>query len=386
MLAEWPDVSATEPFRRVPQKGSAHEHKPREERAGRTHRRPGGDAVTGGPPAWPVSDGVLELGDLAVERGGMIRNARLAWQAHGTLNPAGDNAIVYPCSYTADHDEQSWLIGPDGVLDPTRWFIVIPDMFSNGLSSGAADTEDFPAVVTMADNVRAQHRLLTGELGVRRVAAAYGFSMGAGQSYHWAAMYPELVERAIVVCGSARTSLHNRVFLSSLLRTLEAAPEHIGGGRFSAQPVAAMRALAHIYASWGLSQDFYRERLFETVLGERDLESFIQHDWVEGFAGYQAANLYAQALTWQEADISAGPPHHGDLTAALSSITARVLLMPSATDLYFRVADNEAELRHLRHGELAVIPSIWGHRAGSPQGIPADLDFLTGHVRAWLER
>ncbi len=60
-----------------------------------------------------------------------------------------------------------------------------------------------------------------------------------------------------------------------------------------------------------------------------------------------------------------------------AAITARVLLMPSATDLYFRVADNEAELAHLRHGELATIPSIWGHWAGSPQVIPADLEFLT---------
>jgi homoserine O-acetyltransferase len=335
--------------------------------------------------SWPVREGVLELGDLPVERGGVIRGARLAWQAHGTLNAAGDNAIVYPCSYTADHEEVAWLIGPDGVLDPGRWFIVIPDMFSNGQSSGAADTPDYPAVVTMADNVRAQHRLLTGELGVTRVAASYGFSMGAGQAYHWAALFPELVERAIVVCGSARTSLHNKVFLSGLLRTLEAAPEYQGNGQFSAEPTAALRAFAHIYAGWGLSQDFYRERLFETALGAPDLESFIRTDWEESFAAFPAANLYAQALTWQEADISANDLYGGDLTRALSAITARVLLMPGATDLYFRVADNEAELAHLRHGSLAVIPSIWGHRAGSPEGIPADLEFLTTRVRGWLD-
>jgi len=87
-------------------------------------------------------------------------------------------------------------------------------------------------------------------------------------------------------------------------------------------------------------------------------------------------------MTWQEADISGG----GDLAAALSSITARVLLMPGETDLYFRVADNEAELAHLRHGELAVIPSVWGHREGSPAGIPADEEFLTRTVREFLDR
>jgi homoserine O-acetyltransferase len=335
--------------------------------------------------SWQVCDGVLDLGDLPVERGGVIRDARLSWQSHGTLNAAGDNAIVYPCSYTADHEELAWLIGPDKVLDPERWFIVVPDMFSNGLSTSAADTPDYPAVVTMADNVRAQHRLLTQELGVQKVAASYGFSMGAGQAYHWAALYPDLVERAIVVCGSARTSVHNRVFLSGLLRTLEAAPEYQGNGQFSAEPAATLRAFGHIYAGWGLSQDFYRAGLFETTLGAADLESFLRRDWEESFAANRAANLYAQAVTWQEADISANELYGGDLSRALSAIKARVLLMPSSTDLYFRVADNEADLPYLRRGELAVIDSIWGHRAGSPEGIPADLEFLTSRVRAWLD-
>jgi homoserine O-acetyltransferase len=334
---------------------------------------------------WPVADGVFELGDLKVERGGVIKDARLSWQTHGTLNAARDNVIVYPCSYMATHDELAWLIGPDGILDPERWFIVIPDMFSNGLSSGAADTADYPAVVTMADNVRAQHALLTRHFGVTEVAAAYGFSMGAGQSYHWAALYPDFVKRAIVVCGSARTSAHNKVFLSGLLRTLEAAPEYIGNGQFSGVPVATLKAFAHIYAGWGLSQDFYRARLHETALGASSLEDFIKTDWEPGFGADPAANLYAQALTWQEADISANELYNGDLSLALGSIKARVLLVPSETDLYFRVADNEAELAHLKSAELAVIPSIWGHRAGSPADIPADLEFLKSKVRAWLD-
>lgn len=330
-----------------------------------------------------VRTGIFKLGDLETERGGVIRDAQLSWQTHGTLSPTRDNVIVYPCSYGATHETQEWLIGPDGVLDPERWFIVIPDMFSNGLSSSASTDPDFPSLVTMADNVHAQYRLLTEEFGIDRLAAAYGFSMGAGQAYHWAALYPGFVERAIVVCGSARTSLHNRVFLSGLLRILEAAPEYCGNGRFTAEPVAAKRAFAHVYAGWGLSQDFYRARLFESVLGAPDLDSFLQTDWVDRFAESAAADLYAQALTWLEADIST--PFDDDLVAALGAITARVLLMPSATDLYFRTADNELELASLRAAELVEIPSIWGHRAGSPRDIPADLDFLRRHVRDWLD-
>jgi homoserine O-acetyltransferase/O-succinyltransferase len=335
-------------------------------------------------PDWPVQTGTFELGDLEVERGGVITDARLVWESHGTLNQARDNVIVYPCSYTASHNDLAWLIGPDGILDPTRWFIVVPDMFSNGLSSSASGAADagveWPAVVTMADNVRAQQRLLSEHFGIARVAAAYGFSMGAGQAYHWAALFPDLVERAIVVCGSARTSIHNRVFLSGLLRTLEAAPEYLGGGRFSAEPVATLKAFGHIYAGWGLSQDFYRAELYRSALGAPDLGTFLRTDWEESFARHRAADLYAQAVTWQEADISAG----GDLPKALAAIEARVLLVPSETDLYFRVADNAADLPHLAHGELRAIPSIWGHRAGSPQGIPADFAFLQANVWEWL--
>jgi homoserine O-acetyltransferase len=240
-------------------------------------------------------------------------------------------------------------------------------------------------VVTARDNVLAQRKLLTERFGVDRIAAVYGFSMGAIQAYHWATAFPDAVERAIVVCGSARTSAHNKVFLSGLLRLLEAAPEYLGEGRFSAEPRAALRAFAHVYAGWGLSQDFYREELFRTALGSPDLESFLRTDWEDSFGRHRAANLYAQAMTWQEADISANDAYGGDLATALKAIQARVLLVPSETDLYFRVADNAAELAHLANAELRPIPSVWGHRAGNPRDIPADFEFLQRAVRDWLD-
>jgi homoserine O-acetyltransferase/O-succinyltransferase len=334
---------------------------------------------------WPTEQGTSLLGDFAAERGGVIRDARLAWQTHGTLNAEKSNAVLYPTSYTATRDGQNWLIGPDGILDPEEWFIVIPGQFSNGESSGAAETPDYPALVTVRDNVLAQERLLREVWGVTDLAAVYGFSMGAMQAYHWAALFPERVQRAIVVCGSARTALHNQVFLSGLLRTLEAAPEYLGEGQFAAEPVLALKAFGHIYAGWGLSQDFYRAELFKSVLGAPDLETYLRTDWEAGFAACRAANLYAQALSWQHGDISANELYGGDLPRALAAIRARVLLLPGETDLYFRVADNTAELPHLRSAELRPIPGVWGHRAGSPAGLPEELAFLKAAVRNWLD-
>ena len=334
---------------------------------------------------WPQGQGRFELGDLALQSGATLPGAVLSWKTHGTLSPARDNVVLYPTSYSAQHGDLEWLIGPEGVLDPGRWFIVIPDMFGNGLSSSPSNTPDWPGLVTAWDNVHAQRRLLGEVFGVGRLHAVYGWSMGAGQAYHWAACFPEAVERAVVSCGSAKTSVHNRVFLAGLMAILEAAPEWQGGGRFSAEPVAALRAFARVYAGWALSQDFYRAGLHLSALGAPNLETFLRTDWEQRFAVRRAADLYAQLQTWDAGDISANPLYGGDLPAALRAIKAKVLLTPGETDLYFRVADNAAELEHLAHAELRPIPSIWGHRAGNPATNPVDLAFVRDAVRAWLD-
>jgi homoserine O-acetyltransferase/O-succinyltransferase len=99
----------------------------------------------------------------------------------------------------------------------------------------------------------------------------------------------------------------------------------------------------------------------------------------------EPANLMAHLATWQAADISVGM-YNGDLPTALNAIRARVLLIPSNTDLYFRVADNALELTSLRQAELVPIPSNWGHLAGNPQRNPADAAFLRDQVARWLAR
>ena len=328
--------------------------------------------------------GRFALGDLILQSGAVLPGATLSWKTYGRLAPARDNAVVFPTSYSAHHTDQEWLIAPGKVLDPDRWFVIVPDMFGNGLSSSPSNTSDYPALVTTADNVRAQRRLLTEVFALDRVACAYGFSMGAQQAYHWAALFPDAVERAVVVCGSARTSAHNRVFLLSLLATLEAAPEHVGGGRFSAVPHAALRAFARIYAGWAMSQDWYRAGLHLRSTGATTLDGFLDEHWTPGFTRRAAEDLYAQASTWIASDISANDLYDGDLVRALQAIRARVLLLPARTDLYFPVADNADELAHLHHAELRPIPTIWGHRAGNPSAHEPDLAFLRKAVADWM--
>lgn len=333
---------------------------------------------------WPTQSGTFALGDLPLQSGEVLVDAKLSWMAHGTLSAARDNVIVYPTSYGAQHPGLAWAIGPDSLFDPERWFILIPDMFGNGRSSSPSNTTAYPSLVTSADNVLAQRRLLREVFGVERVAAAYGFSMGAQQAYHWAALAPEAVERAIIVCGSARTAPHNQVFLASLMAVLEAAPEYLGQGRFSAEPLAARRAFTRNYAGWAMSQAWYRAGLHLSSTGAKTLDEFLDDHWAKGFQ-LSAGDLYAQLRTWNAGDISANDLYQSDLAAALQAIRARVLLLSGETDLYFPVADNAIELQSLRSAELRPIPSIWGHLAGAPATIPEDKAFLRAAVRAWLD-
>lgn len=341
--------------------------------------------------SWPTDQGVYAAGDVALQSGEILRAARLAWKSHGTLAAARDNVIVYPTSYGARHPDLEWLIGPAGILDPTRWFIVQLDMFGNGLSSSPSNSPAYPRRVTLADNVEVQRRALSALFGIERVACVYGWSMGAMQAYHWAARFPEVVDRIVVCCGAARTAEHNRVFLRGLMAILEAAPEYLGDGRFTAQPRAALRAFARVYAGWALSQDFYREgrHLAEGPvpnLGARDLDSFLVEAWEARYAARPAEDLYAQLVSWDAADISDNASYRGDLPCALRAIRAEVLLMPGDRDLYFRAADNAAELPHLAHARLLPIPSSWGHRAGNPANEPRDAAFIRAAVQELLAR
>jgi homoserine O-acetyltransferase/O-succinyltransferase len=333
---------------------------------------------------WPTQQGLFGLGDFALQKGGVLPDAKLSWKAHGTLSAACDNVILYPTSFSVHHSDIEWLIGPDGVLDPGCWFIVIADMFGNGLSTSRSNSNAYPPLLTIADNVRAQRQLLDQVFGVSKLACVYGWSMGALQAYHWAALYPQAVERIVVNCGSARTAPHNKVFLAGLLALLEAAPEYAGEGRFHARPHAALRAFGRAYAGWALSQEFYREELYRDAFAADSLEMFLERVWDGRFAARHASDLHAHLTTWYYSDIGNNDLYGGNLIAALKAITARVLLMPGRSDLYFRVADNERELPHLANARLTPIPSDWGHLAGNPQRNPADAAFLREHVRAWL--
>lgn len=317
----------------------------------------------------------FDLGPFVLQRGLTLPKAFLAYKTYGSLNADRSNVILYPTSYGAHHTDIDWLIGPAGILDPERWFIVIPNQLGNGLSTSPSNlAEPFGLgrvpTFTHLDNVAAQERLLREVFGMTKLALVYGWSMGGQQALHWGALYPDRVKAICALCTSARTSPHNRVFLEGIRAVLTSAGEY-RDGRFTARPVAALRAFGRVYAGWAMSQAFYREKLWSTV-GFSSLEDYLVRGWEGNFLRRQPEDLISMIDTWIQSDIADNALYRGDLAKALGAITARSIVMPSETDLYFTVADSAIETAMMPNAELRPIRSIWGHRAGNPVQQPDD--------------
>ena len=215
----------------------------------------------------PVDYQVFDLGAVTLQSGTVFPNARLAYKTYGNLAPDKSNVIVYPSYYSGTHKDMEWLIAADKILDPTRYFVVIVNMFGSGVSSSPSnsaapiDRGRYPNV-TLTDNVRMQHRLITEMFGVSKIALAFGYSMGAQQAYHWGALFPDMVERICVVCGSARTSPNNFVFLEGIKAALTTDCLWQDNW-FATPPVRGLKAFGRGYAGWGLSPAFYSEGAYK---------------------------------------------------------------------------------------------------------------------------
>ena len=330
----------------------------------------------------------FELGDVLLQSGLTLRGARLAYKTYGELNAAKDNVIVFPTFFGSQHEGNEPMIGEGMALDPLNYFIVVPNLLGNGLSSSPSNTPPpynkarFPDI-TYYDNIMCQHRLITDRFDVDRIALVCGFSMGAQQSYHWGALFPDMVERIAPWCGSARTSRHNFVFLEGVKAALTA-DDAWRGGWYDRPPSKGIRAMARVYAGWGPSQAFYREKVY-LKMGFSSVEDFVITAWEGRFLEQDANDLLAMVSTWQNGDISDNPRYEGDFASALSAIRAKALVMPSQTDQYFPPEDNEIEVGHMPNAEMRPIPSIWGHMAGGPGRNPVDTESIDRALKELLE-
>ena len=327
----------------------------------------------------------LDVADFALQGGESLPAARLVYRTLGELSPARDNVVLIPSWYSGtDREAEMCMVGPGRAIDPARQFIVFTNLLSGGVSSSPSNTPPpfeagrFPRV-SLHDNVRLQHMLLTQTLGIERIRLVAGWSMGGCQAYQWGAQYPDMVAAIAPLCCSARTAHFNKIFLLSLRRALELDPA-FEDGFYHRPPVRGLRAFATIYAGWGFSEPFYRTEAFRQF-GAATAAEFSARFWEPAFLHLDANDLLALLRCWEEGDISAGPQYGGDLDRALGAITARAIVMPCEYDSYFPPADNRAEVAQMPHAECRPIPSIWGHMT---LWNPADRPFIDAALRELL--
>lgn len=307
----------------------------------------------------------------------------LAYQTHGSPN---NPAILMPSCFSG-RVESTLSFLYDGPNSPLNDYFVVVCGLLGGIDSSSPSNApshlrglSFPKV-TYEDNIHLQHELCKS-LGISQLEAYIGFSMGGQQAYYMAVLHPDFAKRIVVLASSARTSWHNKSFLEGPKTALLNSIDWFDGG-YTQPAWKGTQAFARAYSTWALSSDWFRQRCWET-LGCVSVEDYLTKYWDQVMGSLDALDLMCMLQTWYPGDISTAEEGDGSLETALGKIRAEVLLMPCRTDLYFPPADSEQELKHLKHGKLRVIDSVWGHLAGGEFGPQEDKDFISAEIKTFL--
>ena len=306
----------------------------------------------------------FELGPFPLDSGDTLPAARLAYRTLGRLNAAKDNAVLVPHMYSGTSASMQMLVGEGRALEPSRYFLLLPDQFGSGLSSSPSNTPApfdrgrFPEV-SIADDVRAQHRLVTERFGITALHAVLGWSMGGQQTYEWAVRHPEMVPRAAVFAATAKTPVQNQLQLDVQCELLRSDPAFADGFYSDSEDVRlglARHAMA--WAATSTSYQFFRDEVWRR-LGFAAAEEFTVGFTRGHFQPMDPNNLLRQAAKWRAADVSlcAG----GDMEAALARITAAFFVFPFGGDLLFPVEDHRRDAAMIRDARLRVIDGPLGH-------------------------
>ena len=325
------------------------------------------------------------------EPAGIDFPAKLAYYAIGDSSKP---AVLLPTCFGGKLETTTpWLYeglnGQPPVLPSSDYFVIVTGLLGGSESSSPSNQDapyhghKFPHM-TYEDSIRLQ-KALCDHLGVKKLFAYIGFSMGGQQAYHMVTLFPTFVERMVCLAGSAKTSAHNWSFLEGPKTALMSSVDFQDGAYPASAPAkVGVRAFKRVYSTWALCQQWFREKQWET-LGYKTLDDYLEDIW-GGKEGSDANDLLALTWTWQHGDITVyDPEDKGDLEATLKKIRTRCLIMPSRTDMYFPPEDSEVEVKYMPEAKLSVIESIWGHLAGGGAGTQEDKAFISSEIKAFFE-
>ncbi len=319
---------------------------------------------------------------LVLDGGGTLAGAALAYETYGELNEERSNAILLCHALTGDQyvasehpvtGKPGWwerMVGPSKPIDTDRYQVICANvigscMGSTGPASEASDGKPwgmrFP-VITIRDMVRAQVGLLD-ELGIDKLHAVVGGSMGGMQALSLAANWPERAERVLVIASTSRHSAQNIAFHELGRQAIMADPNWRQGDYYEGDApdngLAVARMAAHITY---LSEEALTEK-FGRNLQDRDAKSFgFDADFqVESYLRYQGsgftrrfdANSYLY-ITRAMDYFDLAEEHGGKLADAFAGTDARFCLVSFDSDWLYPTSESRHVVRALNAAGAAV--------------------------------
>lgn len=338
---------------------------------------------------------------LTLDSGQRIAPVTVAYRSYGTLNAAKSNAVLVCHALTGDQyvaephpvtGKPGWwdaVVGPGRPIDTDRFFVLCVNvlggcMGSTGPRGEMTDAEgrplgrpwgvEFPAV-TIRDMVRAQH-LLVRHLGIGRLLAVIGGSMGGMQALEWAATYPEMVAACAPIATAAHHSAQNIAFHEVGRAAIHADPDYAAGrywesGRIPAQGLSVARMVAHItyLSEQALTRKFGRRlrgapalTFLEDVF---EVESYLRHQGSTFVRRFDANSYLTITRAMDYFDLAA--EFGGDVSAAFRGTATRFLVCSFSSDWLFPTSESRSLVRALNGAGANVsfveIASDKGHDA-----------------------
>ena len=317
---------------------------------------------------------------LTLECGTHLPSLTLAYRTYGRLNEARSNAILVCHALTGDQyvaerhpltGKPGWwelVVGPGRPIDTERFFVICSNVLGGCMGStgprsvrddAAGDGSalwgiDFPPV-TIGDMVRAQKKLID-YLGIRRLFAVVGGSMGGMQVLQWATSYPDAVFAAVPIAAAAHHSAQNIAFHEVGRQAIFADPDWQGGrywqsGRVPARGLAVARMAAHItyLSEKALTRKFgRRQRSGEAAAGSGfpffgdifEVESYLRHQGSTFVKRFDANSYLTITRAMDYFDLAAD--YNGDLAAAFRHSQTRFCLVSFSSDWLFPTAESRA--------------------------------------------
>ncbi|MDR6789004.1 homoserine O-acetyltransferase [Sphingomonas sp. BE138] len=343
-----------------------------------------------------LSRRVVLPGPLRLDGGALLAPVEIAYETYGTLAPDGSNAMLVCHALTGDQHLASahprtgkpgwWqrMVGPGKPIDTDRFFVICTNVLGSCMgSSGPASIDPatgrpyamaFP-VITIRDMVRAQ-ALLLDHLGVERLAAVVGGSMGGMQALSWAATFPERVAKCVVIASTARHSAQNIAFHEVGRQAVMADPNWRGGDYYDGDPPAAGLAVARMAAhitylsEAGLTEKFgrrlqAREQKSFGFDADFQVESYLRHQGL-AFTDRFDANSYlyiTRALDY----FDLAEEHGGLLANAFRGTATRFCLVSFDTDWLYPTAESRSIVHALMAAgapaSFVELSSPFGHDA-----------------------